>query len=246
MRSLAIAIAVAVDCTLAGALPAAEPADNDAAPADRPVVAFDSQSQEYLEGGDFRTLTAELERESLEVTTTRRLAGKARPELAAELLAQVDVLITDQRDAFKPRERKAIRAFVEAGGGLLVLCEYRPGLPLGFGYQALLADYKITVRPGLLGRSDYVDKTHPIMRDVQTVEDVAGGTDLIAPRSAPLAEIRFHAIAIAREVKEGRLAAADRSLLQDPHGGRDYIEAEDNRLFAVNCVRWLARTLERD
>jgi hypothetical protein len=244
MRPLVPCLAAIVHCAL-GAGYAQDQPPAETPPAERPVVAIDSQSREYLEGGDFRTLTADLEREGLEVTTTRKLAGRARPEITATLLEDVDVLITDQRDAFAPRERKAIREWVDAGGGLLVLCEFQPGLPLGFGYEALLADYKITVRPGQTGRSDYTDRTHPIMQDVRTLEDVEFGTDLIAPRATVLAEIRTHAIAVARESKQGRLVACDRSLFQDPRGGREYIEEEDNRLFATDTVRWLAKTLER-
>ncbi|MFQ6133241.1 MAG: hypothetical protein ACE5R4_14460 [Armatimonadota bacterium] len=218
------------------------PAQDD----DRPLVVFDSRGREAIEGGKFQLLRADLEREKLEVTTTRRLARRSRPIITPELLEDCDVLVTDQRDAYEPGERRALLNFVREGGGLLVLYEAEPGLPLGFGARALLAELRITARPGETGLTDYVDRTHPIMLDVRELEDPDVGTDFFAAGAQVLAEIRGRATAVAREVKQGRALAADRSLFRDPAEGRDNIELADNRQFAANCIRWLARTLKRD
>jgi len=222
--------------------PAQEPPPSKLA---RQVVVFDSRGRESIEGGGFQLLRADLGREKLEVTSTRRLAKHGRPLITPELLSDCDVFVTDQRDAYEPGERRALQEFVKQGGGLLVLYEAEPGLPLGFGTRALLAELRITARPGETGLTDYVERTHPIMLDVKELEDPDVGTDFFAAGATVLAEIRGRAVAVALELKQGRVVAADRSLFRDPAEGKDNIGLADNRRFATDCVRWLAKQLER-
>ncbi len=171
----------------------------------------------------------------------------ARPDTAT--LPDAAILIIASRSQsvmFGEPELVAIRDFVLAGGGLLLMANHQHfimpqqqvalalDLPLGFidGTIAGFPPIELAAHPTTTGCSSIV---------------VRNSTSLVARTPAtPVARFvadRRHLFAIAAEAGKGRVLATGDSgfIASSDDTGRDMFAAGDNAAFFANAIRWLTR-----
>lgn len=154
-------------------------------------------------------------------------------------LSMYDVLVvswgTAYSSAYSSSEVDAIEAFVENGGGLLVMGD-NPGCPNG-NINPVSQAFGVTCGDTTIGPNISDLEEHEVFEGVSEIYFVGGGAINVTSPSMPIASNGggLHAVSAYSDGNAKVIVMGDANLFQDA-----YIIEADNEDFSVNLFNWLA------